>query len=183
MEHNNLIEIYGKLKTVSTQLHEDFDFDAHGFDKCLFMLQHALKNYAPINLHIENHNLKNKLLNIEQKHDSYSTEKSAFYIRNGELLEENNLLKQQLKTANAELAKIKSRPSFKHSAGFNKVEIDFEGQNISFLINTDKELFDNNFKDATNYIFSKRKKRVHLSTIKNWYLEWYRSLGFTCVPG
>lgn len=94
---------------------------------------------------------------------------------NGDLIRQKNLLQQQFKS-------VKIPKVVKHKVGFTPIEIDFEGSNITFLINTDTDNFNQHFQDATNYIYSRRKSRVHLSVIKNWYIEWYRALGFNCVP-
>lgn len=182
MEYNTIIDIYDRLVDVSNKLHEDFDFDAHGFDKCLFVFQNALKRYEAINIHIENKNLRNKVEVLQHNFDSLLKIKLSTIEKNRLLISENNLLRQQLNCANNELSSIKNREIYKKTAGFNKVEIDFEGNLISFLIDTPSDAFDNNFKDATNYIYSKRKKKVDLSTIKNWYMEWYRTLGVRCIP-
>lgn len=183
MEYNTIIDIYDRLVEVSAKLHEDFDFDAHGFDKCIFVLHNALKRYEAINLHIDNKNLRNQIADLKGKYDEFLSGKLRISERNKELVEENNKLSQQLKSANGQLSSYMNRNVIKHTAGFSKVEIDFESQPITFLINTDTKTFNDNFNDATNYIYSKRKKRVDISTIKNWYLEKYRALGFTCVSG
>ncbi len=182
MEYNNILDIYDRLVDVSTQLHSDFDFDSVGFDKALYLLQYALKQYVPINLHLENRDLKNQLERCQYKTSEFNAGKLALLEKNKELHNENLQLRAHAKNLLAEIERFKNVEKIKVKAGFNPVEIEFEGQVIKFVINTDTETFHRHFSDATNYIFSKRKARVHLSTIKNWYLEWYRALGFTCVP-
>lgn len=59
--YNNIIKIYDRMVEVSDQLHESNDPDTKGFDKAIFMLCHALKQFEGINLHIENRNLKKRL--------------------------------------------------------------------------------------------------------------------------
>lgn len=179
MEYNNLLDIYDKLVDISNQKHAEFDFNVVGFDEALFILHYALKHYVPINLHIDNRNLQRQLSTCISKQSEYTAGKLSIIQTNRELKAENSKLK-------SENDRLRNMPeihkAIKQKAGFNRVEIDFEGQDISFLINTNTETFNQHFNDASNYIFSKRKKRVHLSTIKCWYLEWYRALGFTCVP-
>lgn len=179
MEYNNILDIYDNLVDVSDKLHAEYDFDAKGFDKAIFTLKYALQHYAQINLHIDNRNLQRQLSTCISKQAEYNAGKLSIIQTNRELKAEN----AKLKSENDRLRNMPEiHKAIKQKAGFNRVEIDFEGQPIAFLINTNSETFNLHFADANNYIFTKRKKRVHLSTIKCWYLEWYRALGFTCVP-
>ncbi|HXP51675.1 MAG TPA: hypothetical protein VN922_17085 [Bacteroidia bacterium] len=166
---------------VSTKMHEDFDFDAAGFDKALYILHYALKQYVPINLHLANRDLQVQLERCQYKTSEFNAGKIALLEKNKHLQNENLQLRAHNRNLLADLDRLKNIEKIKAKAGFNPVEIDFEGQLIKFVINTDTHTFHEHFGDATNYVFSKRKKHVHLSTIKCWYLEWYRALGFTCV--
>lgn len=179
MEYENLLDIYDRMVEISDRKHAEFDFNVVGYDEALFILHHALKHYVPINLNIANRNLQLQLASCLSKQSDYNNGKLSIIQINRELKSEN----AKLKSENDRLRNMPEiHKAIKQKAGFNRVEIDFEGQGISFLINTNTETFNQHFNDATNYIFSKRKKRVQLATIKNWYLEWYRALGFTCVP-
>lgn len=59
--YNSIIDIYDRLVSVSDEMHESNDPDTKGFDRAIFMLCHALKQFEGINLHIENRNLKKRL--------------------------------------------------------------------------------------------------------------------------
>jgi len=159
MEYANLLDIYDSLVEVSEKLHDDFDFDIQGFDKCLYMLHYALKNYIPINLHLENQ--------VFEKNKELQLENVKLRALNKTLVEENQ---QFLK-----VEKIKLK------VGFNNVEIDFEDKKINFLINTDTQIFLSHFNDAITFVYSKRKKRVQPNVIRDWFMLYYRSLGFNCV--
>lgn len=179
MEYYNLLDLFDRMVDVSNKMHDEHDFDTIGFDKCLIVLRHALKQYVPINLHLENRNLQSELDKVKSKRQEFEDGKMAIVQKNKKVVLENEKLRAEINRLNKELLKPEI---IKVKSGFNKVEIDFEGEVISFLIDTDAETFNSHFKDASDYVFSKRKKRVHLDTIKNWFFEWYRALGFNCVP-
>lgn len=67
--YQNIIDIYDTIVEVSDQLHEAKDPDLKGFDKALFMLHHALKNFEGINMHLENR----KLVHQVKTHEKHLT--------------------------------------------------------------------------------------------------------------
>jgi len=181
MEYANLLDIYDSLVEVSEKLHDDFDFDIQGFDKCLYMLHYALKNYIPINLHLENRRLSREIIRITGKYDEYMQSKNQVFEKNKELQLENVKLRALNKTLVEENQQFLKVEKIKLKVGFNNVEIDFEDKKINFLINTDTQIFLSHFNDAITFVYSKRKKRVQPNVIRDWFMLYYRSLGFNCV--
>lgn len=180
-QEENFTDIYNRLVEVSEKMEAANDPDVKGFNKALFLLHRALKSLVGINLHLENTNLKNQLLKEKSKTDIYAIEKTTLFTTNAELIAENKKLKHELKSAVGQLKSIQEQKTIKHKAGFTPVEISFEEQKITFLINTNAEKFNEYFTEATNFVYSRRKKRVELHVIKGWYMEYYKALGFTIV--
>lgn len=60
-EYENIIDIYERMCEVSDKMHNQFDLDVLGFDKCMYTFQYALKQYSPLNLHLENKRLNREL--------------------------------------------------------------------------------------------------------------------------
>lgn len=177
---NNIIDIYEHLYKASDNLAGENIEYITGFQNAVYILSMALKNYDHINLHIENRRLSRELDTALWKAEEASEDKHIVYKRNRELKEENLILAKQLH-------KIKS-PSIKAAIGGQGVmylaEINYRGNSITFYINTNQEQFMEIFNAATIHVETRHTKKVHvhLSTIKCWYIEYYRSKGFTCIP-
>lgn len=174
--YTSIIEIYDRLVTVSDELHEAKDPLERGFNACLLILHDKLKELDNINLHVENRNLKKKIHNLECAIDRLDENKHDVFIENKALKIENMQLKAHVKS-------IKSNQQIKAKvcSNMNKVEIDFETRLINFYINTDQINFDRHFIEASNYVFSRRKKSSHNAAVTNWFIQYYRGQGFTCL--
>lgn len=60
-EYNTIIDIYDRLVDVSDKMLSENNPNLKGFNKCVFMLHYALKNYHQINLHLECKRLQREL--------------------------------------------------------------------------------------------------------------------------
>lgn len=110
MEYNNLLDIYDRMVDVSNQLHEEHSFDCVGFDRALFTLRHALLQYVPVNLHLENRNLKRQLEHALSKLKESNIARDANLQENKKLRSENQVLTirlNSLRSAHDKLSKNK----------------------------------------------------------------------------
>lgn len=176
--YNNIIQIYDRMVEVSDQLHERNDPDTKGFDKALFMLCHALKQFEGINLHIENRNLTNRLDAVRGMIGFRDANIKEHLKLEDELRLEVRQLKNNLKVYEDE------KITGKASSYLKKIEIDFEGTHIEFMSDIDQHIFTNLFMDANKYVYklkSRKKKTVRANIIKDWYMNFYRERGFKCI--
>ena len=181
--YNNLIEIHDRLSQVYQQLYSKDSAGANGYFRCLTLLEYAINKTESINLHIENNRLRKELKTTLNRFDDWIEDKSVVHRKNKLLMTENILLRANIK-AYQEKQSTKESIKAKSSTFYNLVEIDYEGEIISFQIDTDSKIFLSHFKKATDYAYerkSKKNKKVRLQDVKCWYLEYYRSTGFNCI--
>lgn len=109
MEYNNIISIYDRLVDVSNQLHDEKSPLVEGFDKALFTFQYALRNYVPVNLHLENNRLKRQLKDLEilqAKLKESNIKRDVALQENNKLRSENNVLNVRLNSLQKAYKKV-----------------------------------------------------------------------------
>lgn len=103
MTYNNIIDVYNRLVDVSNQLHEEHSFEVKGFDKALFTLKYALKQYVSLNLHLENKILKRQLDQLE----NIQCKLKESNISRDAALQENKRLRSEINVLNIRLNSLK----------------------------------------------------------------------------
>jgi hypothetical protein len=113
MTYNNIIDVYNRMVDVSNQLHEEHSFEAIGYDKALFTLQYAIKQYVSVNLHLENKSLTRQLELAESKLKECHCKRDEILRVNNKLLSENENLKSEINSLRKLYQKVSANKMLK----------------------------------------------------------------------
>jgi hypothetical protein len=165
----NIIEVYEKLLNADI-VGETVDYN-RGFADCVYMLKLVLQKYEHINLHIENRNLKRRLLISDLNLDD-----SLFSLI--ELRKEVAELKKKIKSPDAIRQKVNV------TNGLSLVELTVADFTFDFYGDLDQQDIDGHSVLIGQYIAeklskSRRKGRPrHATDYKAWTMQYLRDAGY-----